>query len=189
MQGIGDGVAHMLAIITEMSDVARLQLGQELDLHEEEVNVPALVRTVVEEYRIGTGAPIVNVDAPTNALIAQADPHRLMRVLRNLIGNAIKYSPQGTPISVGVRDDDEGAWITVADNGVGIPKEELPRVFTRFYRASTAAHIAGTGIGLAGSKAIMEQHGGRIMIDSTVGMGTTVTVWLPRHRPHAGPPT
>jgi len=67
----------------------------------------------------------------------------------------------------------------VRDSGVGIPSDELPHIFTHFYRASTSIGIPGTGIGLAGSKTIVEQHGGRITIESAVGHGTTVTVSLP----------
>ena len=70
--------------------------------------------------------------------------------------------------------------IIVRDHGVGIPADELPRIFTRFFRASTARGVKGTGIGLAGSKAIVEQHHGQITVESAVGQGTTVTVCLPR---------
>ena len=70
--------------------------------------------------------------------------------------------------------------ITVRDQGVGIPAEELPHIFTRFFRASTALGVKGTGLGLAGSRAIVEQHHGHITVASAVGQGTTVTVYLPR---------
>ena len=83
-----------------------------------------------------------------------------------------------------MRDDDESVVITVRDSGVGIPADELPHVFTHFYRASTSIGIPGTGVGLAGSKTIVEQHGGQITLDSAVSKGTTVHVHLPR--PDAG---
>src|SRR2546423_7216957 len=86
---------------------------------------------------------------------------------------------------VAVRDDDQSAVITVRDSGVGIPADELPHIFTHFYRASTSIGIPGTGVGLAGSKTIVEQHGGQITLDSAVSQGTTVSVHLPR--PDAGP--
>ena len=101
-------------------------------------------------------------------------------MLHNLIGNAVKYSPQGTPIDVAVQTQEQRVVITVRDQGVGIPAEELPRICTPFFRASTARGVKGTGIGLAGSKAIIEQHHGQITLESAVGQGTTVTVCLPR---------
>jgi len=101
-------------------------------------------------------------------------------VVQNVVGNAVKYSPDGAPVQVSVGGDAEWVSIIVRDHGVGVPADELPRLFARFYRASTSKGIAGTGIGLAGSRTIVEQHGGRIMLESAVGEGTTVTVLLPR---------
>jgi signal transduction histidine kinase len=92
----------------------------------------------------------------------------------------VKYSPQGTPIDVDVQPQEQRALITVRDQGVGIPAEELAHIFTRYFRASTAHGVKGTGIGLAGSKAIIGQHHGHITVESVVGQGTTVTVCLPR---------
>jgi len=114
------------------------------------------------------------------AVLVEGDRVRLSRVLQNVIGNAVKYSPAATVVSVEVRDGTDAVRIVVRDRGVGIPADELPHVFTRFYRASTARGIDGTGIGLAGAKAIIEQHGGHISLESVVGEGATVTMTLPR---------
>jgi signal transduction histidine kinase len=124
-------------------------------------------------------APHVAVQAPAAAVLVCGDRVRLLRVLHNLVGNAVKYSPAGTAIDVDVQTQEQ-AVITVRDQGVGIPADELPHIFTRFFRASTALGVQGTGIGLAGSRAIIEQHHGHITVDSEVGRGTTVTVCLPR---------
>jgi len=120
---------------------------------------------------------VVTVRAET---LVEGDRVRLSRVLQNVIGNAVKYSPAATVVSVEVRDGTDAVRIVVRDRGVGIPADELPHVFTRFYRASTARGIDGTGIGLAGAKAIIEQHGGHISLESVVGEGATVTMTLPR---------
>lgn len=103
------------------------------------------------------------------------------RLLHNLIGNAIKYSPGKAAVQVQVGCVSNRAVITVRDHGVGIPPAELPQIGTPFFRASTATApgIAGTGLGLSGSKAIVEQHGGTLALESTVGVGTVVTVHLP----------
>jgi signal transduction histidine kinase len=180
MQAIGEVIARLNATIDEISDVARLQVGQALDLQLEDLDVGALVRVVAAEYSTEEGAPRVDVHAPTEAVLVCGDRARLGRVLHNLIGNAVKYSPPGTPIDVAVQAQEQQAVIIVRDHGVGIPADELPRIFTRFFRASTARGVKGTGIGLAGSKAIIEQHHGHITVESVVGRGTTVTVSLPR---------
>jgi signal transduction histidine kinase len=163
-----------------MSDVARLQVGQALDLQREDLDVGALVHLVAAEYGDEAGTSRVDVHAPSEAVPVCGDRVRLLRVLHNLIGNAVKYSPPGTPIVVDLRTQEQQAVITVRDQGVGIPADELPHLFTRFFRASTSRGVQGTGIGLAGSKAIIEQHHGHITLESVVGQGTTVTVCLPR---------
>ena len=180
MQAIDEAIMRQNATIDEISDVARLQVGQTLDLKLEDLDVGALVRAVAAEYSTEEGAPRTAVHAPAEEVLVCADRARLERVLHNLIGNAVKYSPRGTPIDVDVQTQEQQAVITVRDQGVGIPPNELPGVFTRFFRASTSRGVKGTGIGLAGSKAIIEQHHGNITLESAVGRGTTVTVCLPR---------
>jgi signal transduction histidine kinase len=146
----------------------------------EPLDVGALVRDVVASMEAGRpeGAAPVVVDASDGAVV-QGDRLQLERVMQNIIGNAIKYSPQGTPVHATVGRHDQWVVISVRDRGVGIPHEELPHIFTPFYRASTAQGIPGTGIGLSGAKMIVEQHGGQITLQSAVGKGTTVVVRLP----------
>jgi signal transduction histidine kinase len=180
MQAIGAAIARLNATIDEMSDVARLQVGQALDLQLENLDVSAVVRAVAAEYNDVAEAPRVSVWAPAAAVLVCGDRVRLLRMLHNLIGNAEKYSLRGTPIDVDVQAQEQRAVVTVRDQGVGIPADELPHIFTRFFRASTAQGVKGTGIGLAGSRAIVEQHHGHITVESAVGQGTTVTVCLPR---------
>ena len=112
------------------------------------------------------------------------DPVRVARVLANLVGNAIKYSPGGGEVRVSVvREPGPGgdwAVVSVSDHGLGIPEADLPHIFERFQRASNVAgRIAGTGIGLAISRRIVERHGGTIDVRSEEGVGTTFTVKLP----------
>jgi signal transduction histidine kinase len=151
----------MPATIDEMSDVACLQMGQTLDLSGDDIDVRALVHVVAEEYIMAAGAPRVHVDAPTTGIV-HGDRAGLRRVLQNVIDNAIKYCPQDVPVQVMVRIDDAGVMISIRDHGLGIPPADLPYIFARFYRASTAKGIRGTGIGLASATVIVEQHGGQI---------------------------
>jgi signal transduction histidine kinase len=111
------------------------------------------------------------------------DAARLERVVDNLIGNAIKYSPAGGEVTLTLHqasaDGDRWAVLTVADQGLGIPAADLAHVFAPFGRGSNVGEIAGTGVGLAGVKQIVEQHGGRVGVESDEGQGSTFTIWLP----------
>ncbi len=120
---------------------------------------------------------------PANEIIA-ADKERIEQVFTNLIGNSIKYTPNGGKIEVNASMISEGKYsykITVSDNGIGIPEENLPRIFERFYRVDKARNsdVGGTGLGLSISKEIVDAHHGDISIRSRKGEGTTVTVLLP----------
>jgi PAS domain S-box-containing protein len=179
MQSLRSAAQHMLTVIGEIGDVARLQMGQRLDLLLEEVNLSDLAHAVAAEYGAAEGPSQVVVDLPAAQIAVCGDRARLTRVVRNLVDNGIKYSPRDTAVCVAVHQDGPWAILTVQDRGVGIPAEDLPHVFTRFFRAATAAGVGGSGLGLAGARAIMEQHGGEIAIASMVGHGTTVTLRLP----------
>jgi signal transduction histidine kinase len=179
LRAIRDAAQRIEALVGDLADVAHLQMGQELALTLEEVDLVALVRQVVSEEQTPVGTALIAVEAPA-AVRVRGDRQRLRRVLQNVLGNAVKYSPYGRPIQVVVTEQGPWAVVTVQDQGVGIPADELPQVFTPFFRAATAQGMAGTGLGLWGAQAIVAQHGGEIDLASTVGVGTTVTLRLPR---------
>ncbi len=114
----------------------------------------------------------------------EGDRSQLERVLFNLLTNAVKFSHAGGTVTIGGRADGDEVVLTVADHGLGVSAEELPRLFTRFFRsASDEAHnIPGTGLGLAVVREIVENHDGQVTMDSTLGEGSTVTVRLPLRR-------
>jgi signal transduction histidine kinase len=124
--------------------------------------------------------------------VAEADPDRLEQVLLILLDNALRYTPTGGRVDVRVGQQDGGALVEVADTGMGIAAEHLPRVFERFYRADAARTRAesGAGLGLAIARAVAEAHGGRLTLDSAPGAGTRAVVYLlpaPRLPPAAAP--
>jgi signal transduction histidine kinase len=175
----------MWAMIGELSDVARLQAGRPLDLRERPMDLVALVQQEAQLQQLTTERHQVRVEAPASPMIGEWDPDRLARVISNLLANAIKYSPNGgeVVVTIGERSDGHRDWavVEVSDRGIGIPSADQPFIFEQFYRATNvASHVQGTGIGLAGARQIIEQHGGRIEIDSTEGTGTSVRVSLPR---------
>jgi signal transduction histidine kinase len=178
--------ASMKAIMQELLDVARLQMGQALPLDLQRTDLVALVRRAVVEYQ-HAGRP-VHLDSPSEVLVGWWDEARLARVLANLLDNADKYSPPGAPVEVGleVAQHEAGGWavLRVGDRGLGILPEDLPRVFEPFYRGrNVGSQVSGSGLGLALARQIAEQHGGSIDITSQPERGTTVTVRLPRSGP------
>ena len=126
-----------------------------------------------------------DLDAPTELLIVDGDPHRLQQLFMTLIDNAVNYSNQGGTVSIRVVKSDNDVSVMIADDGVGIPAEDLPHVFERFYRVKRRHRSVappGSGLGLPIAKWITEAHGGMISIASVVDRGTTVTVQLPLSR-------
>ena len=110
-----------------------------------------------------------------------ADKERIEQVIINVVSNAIKYTPDGGEIKLSARAADGGVELTISDNGIGIPAEDLPHLFERFYRVekSRTSETGGTGLGLAIAKEIVDAHGGSISIASELGEGTAVTIYLP----------
>jgi len=114
---------------------------------------------------------------------ARADEKLLRHILSNLLTNAVKYSPPGTPVIFSVARDGGDAIFIVQDRGAGIPEEDRKRLFTPFYRGKNVATIQGTGLGLVIVKHCAERHGGKIEIASAENLGTTVSVRLPLFSP------
>ena len=127
---------------------------------------------------------VVGADVPA----AIADPERVHQVLFNLLDNAVRFTPAGGSVTVSALQHDGSVQVRVADTGVGIPAEHLPRVFERFYRVDSARSRddGGTGIGLAIARSVIEAHGGRIWAESRPGEGSVFAFELPAAAPRAG---
>ena len=183
LESIDTASLRMSRLVDELADVMRLRAGSEIDLHRESFDLVALARRAVDDYSRTTERHRIEVIAGVETLIGFWDGPRLERVLGNLLGNAIKYSPAGGEIRLRIAregiGDAEVAVLSVEDCGVGIPQADLSLIFERFRRAGNVESIAGSGIGLAGAKRIVELHGGTISVTSTEGQGSTFTVRLP----------
>ena len=121
-------------------------------------------------------------ELPDKLPAVMADKARIEQVITNIVSNAVKYNRPGGSVNISAAGSDAQVDIIVRDTGIGIPKEDLPRIFERFYRVDKARSRAsgGTGLGLAISREIMLQHGGDILFDSVFGEGSTVTLRFPR---------
>jgi signal transduction histidine kinase len=182
LEGIEAAARRMVTLINDLSDVTRLQMGALLTLDRRPTDLIALARGVIGQQHDLDHRLMLETELEN--LVVTVDPNRIERVLDNLVGNALKYSPAGGTIVVRVaRADDEDtarALLVVQDAGLGIPAPDLPHIFERYYRAGNVrGRIAGTGIGLASVRQIVEQHGGAVAVESREGLGTTVTVRLP----------
>jgi PAS domain S-box-containing protein len=177
---IVEQAARLNKMITEMLDVARIETGQ-LSIECTPLDLCALARQVVVEVRPTLTQHTLTYSDPGVPLIITGDGLRLEQVLQNLVQNAIKYSPAGGPVVVGVEQQGQTVCVAVSDQGVGIPQEALPNLFQRFYRAANvdAGGIKGLGIGLYVVKEIVTLHGGTVTVDSSEGLGSTFTICFP----------
>jgi len=183
-RSISAAAAGMAAQLNELLDAARLRSGRPLDLATQPTDLVALARRLAAQAQEATDRHTIEVDATVPELIGEWDVHRLERVLRNLLANAVKYSPAGGPITVRVAREDgpDGPWavLSVQDRGIGIPAADLPWIFEPYHRGrNVSSEIPGEGIGLAGARQIVEQHGGTLTASSAEGAGSTFTVRLP----------
>ncbi|MBM3524721.1 MAG: PAS domain-containing sensor histidine kinase [Alphaproteobacteria bacterium] len=171
-------VARMSELIETTLSAARVD-SDAIELRSVPVDLAQIATGVVERIRGISPEFEIAIDSPASPLLVKGDGRLLDQVLTNLVTNAVKYSGASRRIdlSLGVRGD--RAALSVRDHGVGIPADELPKLFTRFYRASTAKGLPGTGIGLNLARDLVAMHDGEITVDSEVGRGSTFTILLP----------
>jgi len=178
---ISRGTARLQRIVEDLLLVAEIEADR-LQLAKTPTDLGALASAAVETA-LPTAAEqeielVLDIEGP---LPLEADAARLGQVLDNLVSNALKYTSPGGTVVVSAYESDGSVRVEVADNGIGVPHDELGQLFSRFYRASTATRLAipGTGLGLVIVRAIVERHGGTVSLSSVEGEGTRVIVSLP----------
>jgi PAS domain S-box-containing protein len=186
LSAIDQAVERARLLISDLTDVARLEADHPLDLNYGAVDLAELTAKAVSSFEGSSGSTSLTLLSSSDPVAGWWDANRITRVLENLLANAIKYSPAGGVVASHVSREGEGSGavgvVIISDEGVGIPTDDLPHIFERFHRGrNVQGRIAGTGLGLWGSRRIVEQHGGTIEITSVEGKGTTVTVRLPLH--------
>ncbi|MFQ5408543.1 MAG: ATP-binding protein, partial [Anaerolineales bacterium] len=175
-------VGSITALITDLLDLGRIEQG--FDTRKELVDLPLVSRYAIESLRGRAHAKgqTVEVNLPESADPVLGNPTRLRQLVANLVDNAIKYTPEGGRIAVNMEQTGNQTIITVTDTGIGIDPAEQSQVFDKFFRSEhvvSREDTTGTGLGLSIVKSIVENHNGRIWLESKVGEGTTFTVVLP----------
>jgi two-component system phosphate regulon sensor histidine kinase PhoR len=172
------------AIIGDLLALSSLEQSQDgRGLTREDADVCAVVDAAVEVCEAKAQAKHIPIEvSSTGCSSAPVNFALLEQAVINLIDNAVKYSPEGSPVEVTVDEREDELVIGVRDEGPGIPREHLPRLFERFYRVDKARSrdLGGTGLGLAIVKHITQAHGGSVSVDSVVGRGSTFRIHLPR---------
>jgi two-component system sensor histidine kinase KdpD len=165
-------------LVSNLLDMTRLEAGA-LRVAHDLCDVQDVVGAALEQLGDRLGDRRIKTDVPADLPLAPMDFVLITRVLVNLLDNALKYSPPETPIEVRAHAASGHLEIEVADQGIGIPAEDLARVFDKFYRVQRPGHASGTGLGLSICKGIVEAHGGFIAAENRAGGGTVITVALP----------
>ncbi|MBI5932015.1 MAG: HAMP domain-containing histidine kinase [Chloroflexi bacterium] len=190
--GVSDDNAHaaniiyheagrMTRMVNDLLDLARIQAGR-LDMMRQAIEIDELLKTVGESMamRARDRGLQFDVQIPDLPRIA-GDGDRLAQVFTNLVDNAIKHTPAGGRVWLRATLDNQGVLVRVQDTGEGIPREDLPRIFERFYQVDKSrAKTSGTGLGLAITREIVQAHAGRIWVESEYGQGARFNVWLPQ---------
>jgi len=186
LQIIHDESERLTRLVTDLLELSKIESGH-IVFRYAPTDLVKLAERTTKRYlhQAETTGLRLDVELPDEPHVAEVDADRISQVLINLLGNAIAYTPQGGKVKVTVEDAGEHVVLSVRDTGIGIPDEDIPRLFERFYRVdkARARRSGGTGLGLAIVKHIVEGHGGHVAVHSEVGHGSLFRVYLPKKQP------
>ena len=172
----------MVGLVNAILDLSKMEAGM-MSYQIEQKNIVPLIDQVVQEMKplVETKKIRFESEVAEKLPIPKIDTERFLQVLRNVIGNALKFTPEGGRVNVSVRTIDQGLQISVADTGPGIPEKNLTTVFEKFQQVNTKGSYKtkGTGLGLAIAKQVITHHGGKIWAESKLGEGSTFFILLP----------
>jgi len=174
------GVHNITSLVDDLLNLGRIEAG--LDTLREKLDINSVLQALVDDLKIKMDEKglVLVLDLSKEPLEVCANPIQIRQVFNNLIENAIKYTLPGGEIRIASGRQASQAIVAVSDTGIGIPPADLPHIFDKFYRASNIeSSVVGTGLGLSIVRTVVERHGGRVWVDSTLGEGTTFTLLLP----------
>ncbi len=178
-QQLHSTAGRLAQIVADLLDLSRVESEQPVNMRD--VDLARLASKEVD--RISDQAEVAGIDLKTDlmSVVARASRKDLRLAVRNLLENALQYTPKGGTITVATKRSADSATIAVSDTGKGIPSRDLPRIFERFYRVDDARNreSGGTGLGLAIVRNVVEMHGGAVSVESELGRGSTFTIALP----------
>lgn len=181
VKSIRQSANDLVSFITSILNFSRIESqGVELQLKSKDIN--SIIEETIHKYDYSAQQKKIEIKTELETLFSvKVDPDLIRQVISNLIENAIKYSPERSKVLVTTEESEGKIIIQVADQGQGIPNDEIPHIFTKFYRSPSAktSPIKGSGLGLYLAKYFVELHGGSIRVDSQTGLGSTFTVELP----------
>ena len=181
---VQNSVQSITSLVNDLLELGRIEAG--FDTQREVVSLDGIIRFALETLggQISEKKLNLQVDLPTDMPPVRGNPIRLRQMVDNLIGNAIKYTQEGGEIAIAVEVQKDQDILRIADNGPGIPPSDQPHIFEKFYPAGNVPKgVGGSGLGLAIVKSIIDNHQGRIWVESLLGRGTTFTVVLPVYKP------
>jgi signal transduction histidine kinase len=180
LEVIGRNATRLHKLVDDILTVGRADSGR-LNVAHEQVDIALVVAQAVESATPVAEEKGLTLDADTEDGLPDVtgDRRLIAQVLDNLMSNALKFTPEGGSVRVRARCEGDDVAVEVRDTGPGIPEDEVPKLFERFFRASTASEVPGTGLGLSISKAIAEAHGGSISVESELGVGSAFRFTLP----------
>jgi signal transduction histidine kinase len=180
LQAIGNSADWMSKLIQDLLDVSTIEVGK-LSVERRTEQVEPIIRQAVAMVGPQAQQRGVTLTASTATAVpaVHGDAARLIQVLTNLLGNSLKYTERGGAVTVSATSNGDEVLLTVRDTGSGIPAEQLPRIFERYYTRKRGANKSGSGLGLSIARGIVEAHGGRIWVESVLGEGSSFFVALP----------
>lgn len=180
--GIELSARKMQSLITDILDLAQMQVGDQMNFIE--LPLQPIIESVCKNFTILAREKDINcnLDMPEETINYPIDASYFERMLDNLVSNAIKYTPSGGNVSILLEDCGDRLEISIADTGLGIPKDDIPKLFDAFFRVKTKSHRqeSGTGLGLSMVAAIVDDHNGTIYVESEEGAGSTFVISLPK---------
>ena len=182
--------AKLEALVDDFLEFSRMETGR-LKLTFTGTSLDKELEELFEIYKVRAAQHNVKLELRVAEIlpVIEADPNRLRRVFTNLLDNALKFSNEGGRVTITAEEEDQEVAVKIEDEGIGIDPEDLPYIFDIFHRGRAAGKREGSGLGLATAKAIVEGHGGRIMLSSQPYKGSTFAVFLPKTKGPDGSPS